>query len=116
VPIIAARRLPSQHVFGQYLAALRAADARESLLVVAGDSAQPPGPYLDAASVIGSEMLEKHGVRRASVAGPIPAVSRWSRHAVCPALMRTRDARSFCARWIVARTGPSVPDSVLSWC
>jgi O-methyltransferase domain len=28
VPIIAARRLPSQHVFGQYLAALRAADAR----------------------------------------------------------------------------------------
>jgi len=49
VPIIAARRLPQQ-MLRQYLAALRTANARESVLVVAGDPAQPQGPYPDAAS------------------------------------------------------------------
>jgi len=69
VPIIAARRLRSQQMLREYLAALRAADASESVLVVAGDPAQPQGPYPDAASVIGSGLLEEHGVRQASVAG-----------------------------------------------
>jgi methylenetetrahydrofolate reductase (NADPH) len=69
VPIIPARRLRSQQTLRQYLAALRAADASESVLVVAGDPAQPQGPYPDAASVIGSGLLEEHGVRQASVAG-----------------------------------------------
>jgi len=69
VPIIAARRLRSRRMLSEYLAALRAADASESVLVVAGDPAQPQGPYPDAASVIGSGLLEEHGVRQASVAG-----------------------------------------------
>jgi methylenetetrahydrofolate reductase (NADPH) len=68
MPVIAARRLPSQQMLRQYLAALRAADARESVLVVAGDPAQPQGPT--ATSVIGSGLLEEHGARQASVAGP----------------------------------------------
>jgi methylenetetrahydrofolate reductase (NADPH) len=69
VPIIAARRLRSQQMLREYLAALRAVSASESVLVVAGDPAQPQGPYPDAASVIGSGLLEEHGVRQASVAG-----------------------------------------------
>jgi methylenetetrahydrofolate reductase (NADPH) len=69
VPIIAARRLRSQQMLREYLAVLRVADASESVLVVAGDPAQPQGPYPDAASVIGSGLLEEHGVRQASVAG-----------------------------------------------
>ena len=69
VPIIAARRLRSQQMLRDYLAALRAAGAGESVLVVGGDPAQPQGPYPDAASVIGSGLLEEHGVRHASVAG-----------------------------------------------
>ncbi|MGH3207237.1 MAG: hypothetical protein ACRDNO_05720 [Trebonia sp.] len=69
VPIIAARRLRSQEMLKQYLAALWAADASESVLVVAGDPVQPQGPYPDAVSVIGSGLLEEHGVRHASVAG-----------------------------------------------
>ena len=69
VPVIAARRLRSQQMLREYLALLRAAEASENVLVVAGDPAQPQGPYPDASSVIGSGLLEEHGVRQASVAG-----------------------------------------------
>jgi methylenetetrahydrofolate reductase (NADPH) len=69
VPIIAARRLLSQEMLQDYLAALRKADANESVLVVAGDPARPQGPYPDATSVIGSGLLEEHGVRQVSIAG-----------------------------------------------
>jgi methylenetetrahydrofolate reductase (NADH) len=69
VPIIAARRLRSQKMLREYLAALRAADASKSVLVVAGDPGQPQGPYPDAATVIRSGLLEEHGVRQVSVAG-----------------------------------------------
>jgi methylenetetrahydrofolate reductase (NADPH) len=69
VPIIAARRLRSEEMLREYLSGLRAADASDCVLVVAGDPAQPLGPYPDAASVIGSGLLEDHGVREVSVAG-----------------------------------------------
>lgn len=69
VPIIAARRLLSEGMLREYLAALREVDAIGSVLVVGGDPEPPRGPYPDAASVIGSGLLEAHGVREASVAG-----------------------------------------------
>ena len=69
VPIIAARRLLSQGMLARYLTELRAAGATGSVLVVAGDPEPPRGPYADAASVIGSGLLEYHGVREVSVAG-----------------------------------------------
>lgn len=69
VPVIAARRLRSQEMLRDYLAALRKAGAGESVLVVAGDPGQPQGPYPDAAAVIGSGLLEEHGVRQAHIAG-----------------------------------------------
>jgi methylenetetrahydrofolate reductase (NADH) len=69
VPIIAARRFRSQKMLQDDLAALRKAGASESVLVVAGDPAQPQGPYPDAAAVIGSGLLEEYGVRQASIAG-----------------------------------------------
>jgi methylenetetrahydrofolate reductase (NADPH) len=69
VPIISARRLESERMLRDFLAGLQAADASGSVLVVAGDPAQPRGPYPDAASVIGSGALEEYGVRRVSVAG-----------------------------------------------
>jgi methylenetetrahydrofolate reductase (NADPH) len=69
VPIIAARRLRSAGMLREYLAALRAADAGESVLIVGGDPVQPQGSYPDAAAVIGSGLLEGHGVRQASIAG-----------------------------------------------
>lgn len=69
VPIIAARRLRSEEMLRAYLADLRVAGASESVLVVGGDPVHPRGPYPDAASVIGSGVLEGYGVRRVSVAG-----------------------------------------------
>lgn len=69
VPVIAARRLRSEAMLREYLGALQAADASGSVLVVAGDPAQPQGPYPDTASVIGSGLLERYGVRQVSVAG-----------------------------------------------
>ncbi|MGH3169341.1 MAG: hypothetical protein ACRDN0_26100 [Trebonia sp.] len=78
VPIIAARRLQTQAMLQDYLAVLREAGAGESVLVVAGDPAQPRGPYPDATAVISSGLLEEHGVRRVSIAshpGGHPAVA-----------------------------------------
>jgi methylenetetrahydrofolate reductase (NADPH) len=69
VPIIAARRLRSEEMLRSYLAGLRMAGASRSVLVVGGDPAHPRGPYPDAASVIGSGVLEGYGIRRVSVAG-----------------------------------------------
>jgi methylenetetrahydrofolate reductase (NADPH) len=69
VPLIAARRLESEVMLRGFLAGLRAAGASESVQVVAGDPAQPRGPYADSASVIGSGLLEEYGVRQVSVAG-----------------------------------------------
>jgi methylenetetrahydrofolate reductase (NADPH) len=69
VPIIAARRLESQRMLGEYLARLQAADASQNVLIVGGDPARPLGPYPDAGSVIGSGLLERHGVEEVSVAG-----------------------------------------------
>jgi methylenetetrahydrofolate reductase (NADPH) len=69
VPIISARRLESEGMLREYLAGLRAAGAGESVLVVGGDPDPPRGPYPDAGSVIGSGILEEHGVREVGVAG-----------------------------------------------
>lgn len=69
VPIIAARRLQSEGMLREYLGRLRAAGGSGSVLVVGGDPAQPLGPYRDAGSVIGSGILEEHGVHEVSVAG-----------------------------------------------
>jgi methylenetetrahydrofolate reductase (NADPH) len=69
VPVIAARRLRSEAMLREYLAGLRTSGACGSVLVVAGDPAQPRGPYPDAVSVIGSGVLEEYGVREAGVAG-----------------------------------------------
>ena len=69
IPVIAARRLRSEAMLRECLDALQAADASGSVFVVAGDPAQPEGPYPDTASVIGSGLLERYGVRQVGVAG-----------------------------------------------
>lgn len=69
VPVIAARALPSAEMLSEYLAGLRAAGAAPAALVVGGDPEEPRGPYPDAGSVIGSGLLEQHGVRQVSIAG-----------------------------------------------
>ncbi len=69
VPHISARRIESEQALTEFLAALAAIGASENLFVVAGDPAQPAGPYSDALSLLRSGKLEQYGVRRVSVAG-----------------------------------------------
>ena len=69
VPHISARRIGSEGELEQFLAALHAAGASESLFVVAGDPPEPLGPYPDALSLIRSGKLEQFEVKAVSVAG-----------------------------------------------
>lgn len=101
VPIIPARRLRSEATFREYLAALRAADAGENVLVVGGDPAQPLGPYADTVSVIGSGLLEEHAVRRVSVAGH-PGGTRRSTAVRCGRRWPRRPRRLRGAAWPAA--------------
>ncbi|MFE4216249.1 methylenetetrahydrofolate reductase [Streptomyces sp. NPDC056844] len=69
VPHLSARRLGSAAAFEEYLAALRAEGACERVFTVGGDPAEPEGPYPDALSLIGSGLLQRHGVREVGIAG-----------------------------------------------
>lgn len=69
VPHVSARRIASEQDLEQFLAALAAIGASENLFVVAGDPAEPEGPYPDALSLLRSEKLGQYGVRRVSIAG-----------------------------------------------
>ncbi len=69
VPHISARRLRSQQMLEEYLSALAAEDACENVLVIAGDPAEPLGPFADALAVIKSGLLQKYGVRNIGIGG-----------------------------------------------
>lgn len=69
VPHISARRLRSREMLEEYLSALAAEDACENVLVIAGDPAEPLGPFEDALAVIKSGMLQQYGVRNIGVGG-----------------------------------------------
>lgn len=69
VPHIAARRIGSQKEFRGILTALQQANVSEHLFLVAGDPAQPEGPFPDAHSLIVSERLADYGVREVGISG-----------------------------------------------
>lgn len=69
VPHISARRLESQSVLEEFLTALGADGTGESVFVVAGDPAEPLGPYGDALAVLKSGLLKPYGVRHVSLSG-----------------------------------------------
>ena len=69
VPHISARRLRSQAMLEEFLAALAADGTSENVFVVGGDPASPHGPYEDSLSVIQSGLLRQYGVREVSVSG-----------------------------------------------
>jgi methylenetetrahydrofolate reductase (NADPH) len=99
VPVLSARRLESEGMLWQYLAELRAAGAGERV-VVGGDPPQPCGPYPDAAGVIASGALERHGVREVSVAGhpgghpAVPDAVLWRAIAAKTAALEQRGLRA----------------------
>ena len=68
-PHISARRIVSAAELEAFLAELAAQAEIDRAFVVAGDLAQPAGPYFDALAVIKSGLLAKYGVRHVGIAG-----------------------------------------------
>lgn len=69
IPHISARRLHSQEELEGFLAGLQKEVGTDHAFVVAGDPAQPLGPYEDALSIIRSGLLAKYGIRRIGISG-----------------------------------------------
>lgn len=69
VPHISARRLRSQAMLEEFLAALHTDGSSENVFAVGGDPATPHGPYHDSLAVIESGLLQRYGVRHISVSG-----------------------------------------------
>jgi methylenetetrahydrofolate reductase (NADPH) len=69
IPHISARRLRSQEELESFLAGLQREVGTDHAFVVAGDTAQPLGPYEDALSIVRSGLLAKYGIRRIGISG-----------------------------------------------
>jgi methylenetetrahydrofolate reductase (NADPH) len=69
VPHISARRLASQQELEEFLGALAAEAAPTEVFAVAGDPAQPLGPYEDALALIRSGLLGNYGIEQVSISG-----------------------------------------------
>jgi methylenetetrahydrofolate reductase (NADH) len=69
VPHISARRIKSQEVLEEFLAALRDVGAAKNVLVIGGDPTVALGPYEESLAVIESGLLQRYGVEHVSVAG-----------------------------------------------
>ena len=69
IPHISARRLRSQQELEDFLCGLQQEVGTDHAFVVAGDPAQPMGPYEDALAIIHSGLLAKYGIRRIGIAG-----------------------------------------------
>lgn len=69
VPHLSARRLTSASELEGFLDALAGRIDLKHMFVVAGDLAEPAGPYSDALSLIRSDLFQRYGVRHVGVAG-----------------------------------------------
>jgi methylenetetrahydrofolate reductase (NADPH) len=69
IPHISARRLKSQEELEGFLSGLQQEVGTNHAFVVAGDPAQPMGPYEDALSIIRSGLLAKYGIQRIGISG-----------------------------------------------
>lgn len=69
VPHISARRLHSVGELDTFLGALTDNASVDRVFVVAGDIAEPAGPFRDALSVICSGALAQHGIEQVGIAG-----------------------------------------------
>jgi methylenetetrahydrofolate reductase (NADH) len=69
VPHIAARRITSQQVLEQFLAALQSAGASASVFAVGGDPHTPAGPFEDTLALLRSGSLERFGATDVSISG-----------------------------------------------
>lgn len=69
VPHVSARRIRSVAELNDFLSALRSEAEVEQIFIIAGDIAEPEGPFADTLSIIRSGLLERHGIRKVGIAG-----------------------------------------------
>jgi methylenetetrahydrofolate reductase (NADPH) len=69
IPHLAARNLASADALDGLLARLSTEANVRRLLIIAGDSDRPQGPYTSAVEVIESGLLQRHGIAEAGIAG-----------------------------------------------
>lgn len=68
VPHLPARAVVSRGQLDEHLAALREVGV-DALLLIAGDQAEPSGPFRDTLEILDTGMLESNGIKRLGVAG-----------------------------------------------
>ncbi|MBW4332135.1 methylenetetrahydrofolate reductase [Stakelama sp. CBK3Z-3] len=79
MPHVAARRVASADTLQRFLDGLSCGAGVERLFVIAGDLAQPAGPFADARALISAVDPARHGIRTVGIAGypeGHPAISR----------------------------------------
>ena len=69
IPHISARRLASHDELRNFLAGLQQRARIDHAFVVAGDPAEPHGPFEDALAVIRTGLLAEYGVKRVGISG-----------------------------------------------
>ena len=69
VPHISARRLGSANELESFLSALTVEASVDRVFVVAGDIAEPAGPFRDALAIIRSGALARHGIVEVGITG-----------------------------------------------
>ncbi|NVN43746.1 methylenetetrahydrofolate reductase [Asaia siamensis] len=69
VPHFSARRIDSEESCARFLAQLVAEAGVDHCFVVAGDPAVPAGPFADSATLIGTGLFERAGIKVLGVAG-----------------------------------------------
>ncbi len=116
MPHFSARRILSENDFEEYLQAVVKQAGVSRCFIVAGDPAEPMGPYADTASLIATGAFERAGIKTIGIGGhpeghPVMSVEeRWT---VLESKIREMERRGMEAL-IVTQFGFD-PDTVLSW-
>jgi methylenetetrahydrofolate reductase (NADPH) len=116
VPHISARRLHSVEELDSFLAALTDSAAVDRVFVVAGDIAEPAGPFEDALSVIRSGALARHGIESVGIAGYPEGHPNISNAALERALYEKLEALDAAGQssWIATQFGFDA-DPIVDW-
>jgi methylenetetrahydrofolate reductase (NADPH) len=116
VPHLSSRRIKSQEMLEEFLAALRDVGASDNVLVIGGDPTVAMGPYEESLAVIESGLLQQYGVKHISMGGHPSGDPNIPASALFPALERKSAAlaKLDISGTIITQVDFDV-DRVLSW-
>lgn len=116
IPHLAVRNLASANALDDLLARLADQAGIRRMLIIAGDSDRPPGPYASAIEVIESGLLQRHGIAEVGVAGYPDGHPRISADTLSRALAAKLEAaeQTGLGIYIVTQFGFSA-ERIVSW-